>query len=244
MKISREIHPSATLPEDKTLCVWRYMDFWKFENLINTRSLYLCRLDKLQDQFEGTYSRQQIEEMETWIERNGCQSIVEGERKYRELKRKQHYISSWCMGEHDLDLMWKGYCSGFESVAIQSTLQKLEAIADQAIDQWPVDISLVKYINHAGGEHIDYAGGFDAAITKDHHFQLDREVRIVSWPNFQEPIPQKVMLQADLNILIEKVILHPQSPEGFVEKIKSILATAGLFNVVIETSRHVRPVAN
>ena len=36
----------------------------KFYSLIDTKSLYLCRADLLQERFEGTYSREQILDLE------------------------------------------------------------------------------------------------------------------------------------------------------------------------------------
>jgi hypothetical protein len=36
--------------------VWRYMDLWKFENLINDKALYFRRSDRLEDDMEGTYA--------------------------------------------------------------------------------------------------------------------------------------------------------------------------------------------
>ena len=40
-------------PEDLTAPIWRYVEFWKLEDLITTRQLYLRRADKLNDEHEG-----------------------------------------------------------------------------------------------------------------------------------------------------------------------------------------------
>ena len=69
--IQRDVHPDAKLPEDTQTIVCRYMDKWKFESLLKQRSLYLCRGDKLQDRFEGTYSRNQISEQNEWLKEMG-----------------------------------------------------------------------------------------------------------------------------------------------------------------------------
>ena len=63
----REIAPYCELPENLDLAVWHYMDYWKFESLIQKRAIYLCRGDKLQDRFEGTYSKRQIQSMNKWF---------------------------------------------------------------------------------------------------------------------------------------------------------------------------------
>jgi len=105
MMVTRKRHPKAKLPADGQIRVWRYMDFWKFESLLTNKALYLCRGDKLQDRFEGTYSRQQIVDMNKWLEAKRYAHLIKEERSRRQLRRKQLFISSWCMSDHDLDLM-------------------------------------------------------------------------------------------------------------------------------------------
>lgn len=67
IKITREPNSSCKLPDDLDTPIWRYMDMYKFQSLLETRALYLCRADLLQDRFEGTYSRHQILTMEDWF---------------------------------------------------------------------------------------------------------------------------------------------------------------------------------
>ena len=103
--ISRDIHPKAKLPEDRQTPVWRYMDRWKFEALITQQKLYLCRADKLQDRFEGNYSRDQLLDMNHWLTVKGYESIINDEKKDRQVNRQRFYISSWCMYPYDLDII-------------------------------------------------------------------------------------------------------------------------------------------
>jgi hypothetical protein len=73
---TRDIHPNAQLPDDPETMVWRYMDWWKFEALVRNRALYLRRLDLVQDKFEGSYSAQQIMEMEQWLRDRGYEGQI------------------------------------------------------------------------------------------------------------------------------------------------------------------------
>lgn len=135
-----------------------YMDWWKFESLLNKRSLYFRRADLLEDKFEGTYSRSQLGDMEQWIEKVTNLGQVVKEREAREHDRCRSYINCWCLGETDFDLMWKGYVRKPLGVAVKSTVAALEAACDLAIEKWPLDISLVEYFDHADGQWIDYFG--------------------------------------------------------------------------------------
>jgi hypothetical protein len=56
IRFPRETDPACVLPENLDATVWRYMDGWKFESLFTDGKLYLCRADRLQDRFEGSYS--------------------------------------------------------------------------------------------------------------------------------------------------------------------------------------------
>jgi len=241
IEISREHHPKAWLPDDRQTRIWRYMDFWKFEILIKRRSLYLCRLDRLQDQFEGRISQQQIIDMNDWLDSVGHPQIVQTEKEHRQRKRKQTFVSCWCMSDHDLDLMWKAYTQETKAVAIQSTIERLERVVDKAIEHWPLDVSAVKYVHHAEGEFIDYMDGLDAVICKDVHFGLDHEIRLIHWPNIQEPIPEETFLPVDLGTLIESIILHPRLDDQLLEKIEILLQECELVGLPVKRSRDDRP---
>jgi len=47
-----EPHPNFNLPNDEAR-VWRYMDIGKLVALLNTATLFFCRLDRLRDPYEG-----------------------------------------------------------------------------------------------------------------------------------------------------------------------------------------------
>lgn len=67
--------------EDK---LWRYMDFVKLLALLQRRSLYFCRVDKLGDQFEGRWSDRTIGMLRTrenlWISEETHQILIEDRR--------------------------------------------------------------------------------------------------------------------------------------------------------------------
>ncbi len=50
-------HPVFLSPDDPNIKVWRYLDFTKYVSLLETRSLYFSRSDRLGDPFEGSLSR-------------------------------------------------------------------------------------------------------------------------------------------------------------------------------------------
>jgi hypothetical protein len=209
----------------------------KFQSLLNEKALYLCRADRLQDRFEGTYSRHQILEMEDWFKKIGEPYMTDIEREHRRKDRLKTYISCWCMSDCDLDLMWKGYVRNPPGIAIKSTVRRLINICDKAVEDWPLDISMVTYFDHAGGKNINYFATPTNFLYKDNHFKLDNELRIIHHPNISEPTPTHVFLRIDLNDLIENVVFQPRVKESSLKYVREALSKVGLDKTPILASR-------
>ena len=213
------------------------MDYWKFESLLKENALYLCRADRLQDRFEGAYSRAQLFDMNTRLESIGVPKVIETERQKRIRDRNRTYISCWCVSDCDLDLMWKAYIRRPPGIAISSTVRRLQQLCDKTPMFWPLDISLVRYFDHAGGQHINYSRTPGIFFYKDLHFRLDNELRIVYWPNMIPPTPDHVLLPVSLTDLIVSVVLTPHAPDLYVRGTREALDGIGLKSVPAEFSR-------
>ena len=237
IKIAREPNPSCKLPGNLDTPVWRYMDMDKFQSLLNEKALYLCRADRLQDRFEGTYSRRQILEMEDWFKIIGESYMIESERERRRKDRLKTYISCWCMSDCDLDLMWKGYVPNPPGISIKSSARRLKDICDKAVEYWPLDISRVTYFDHAGGKNIDYFGTPTTFLNKDLHFKLDNELRIIYYPNSSEPTPTYVFFKIDLRDLIENVVFQSRVKESSLKSLREALNKGGLDKIPVLASR-------
>jgi hypothetical protein len=237
LKIPRPINPSCKLPDDIDSPAWRYMDMYKFESLLREQALYLRRGDLLQDRFEGTYSRNQILKMNQWFEKIKETHMIENEKARRSKDRSKSYISCWCLGKCDFDLMWKAYIEKPPGIAIRSSVRWLQMICNNAVTHWPLDISLVNYFDHSAGENINYLGTPAVFLNKDYHFRLDNELRIVHWPNMSEPTPDHVLLPVKLIDLIEFVILNPKSDENFLKVVRRLLDDSDCKEIPILYSR-------
>lgn len=236
IKIKREINPKYKLPENLDTAVWHYMDMYKFEFLLNKKSLYFCRADRLEDRFEGSYSKHQINQMNEWFIRLGEGKMIESEQQRRLRDRKTTYIHCWCLGDADFDLMWKAYVKKPPGVALKSSVKRLIKICDDAIDHWPLDISVVTYFDHAGGQRIDYLGRPVSFFYKDNHFKLDNELRLVHWQNYSTP-PEHVEIPISLNDLIESVILQPKADIDSLKFIRRLIDDSELNQKPVVFSR-------
>jgi hypothetical protein len=134
LKIHRTVHAACKLPDNPDATVRRYTDFLKFESLLRDKALYLCRADRLQDRFEGTYSRKQLLDMDDWLESRGYMKVVDEERQCRIRDRNQIYISCWCLSEYDLDLMWKAYVRNPPDLALKSAVRRFQQVWETAFE--------------------------------------------------------------------------------------------------------------
>jgi hypothetical protein len=235
----REIAPYCELPENLDLAVWHYMDYWKFESLIEKRAIYLCRGDKLQDRFEGTYSKRQIQSMNGWFKNIGEPIRIELEEEERTKNRKKVFINCWCISDVDLDLMWKAYTRAEIGIALKSTIRRLQSACDAALELWPLDICQVKYFDHEKGQNINYCGVPNVFMHKDHHFRLDNEIRIIHWANYSTP-PEHVDFPINLEAVIETIITRPGTTKNQLESVISLLQSNGV-NISVAHSRDDRP---
>jgi len=64
---------------DDESIIWRFMDFTKFVSLLETNSLFFCRLDKLGDPFGGINPNKTLQDFEKEYYRD---KILQGKMGY------------------------------------------------------------------------------------------------------------------------------------------------------------------
>jgi hypothetical protein len=115
-----EFHPDLVTPPRKTV-LWRYMDFAKFVDMIEGRTLWFARIDQLQDPLEGTHTDAEF----AWIRKNlkakRAQALVD----VFKFARAELYVNCWHSGKAESLAMWDLYGKGSGVVAVKSTVGRL-----------------------------------------------------------------------------------------------------------------------
>ena len=141
-------HEGPALDENSIL--WRFMDFKKFESMLQHRGLYLSRSDRLGDDFEGARSLRYDwtkhpppgSEFD-WIRED--QKILE--MSYQHLKRWT-YISCWHCNPQETGSMWGKYTTpGGGGLALNSTVHRLGALLDETCV-----VGLCSYVDYSKDE--------------------------------------------------------------------------------------------
>ena len=213
--------------------LWRYIDLAKFISLLDSRALWLARSDTFRDQGEGQFPQ----EMRVAIEKayegfTGKEdSPIHDANDFREYLCKNAYVSCWHKNVDENMVMWELYGRDSNSVAIQTTVGKLKSNISK-IDSGGLEFHL-KNVQYSNAQDVKGKLNYTAPFfIKRPHFSFEQEARILLStysaisPNKDTPLGKKVEL--DAVEAIEKVLVHPDSHDWFVQVVKSISDKYGL----------------
>ena len=251
-----EEHPTFIQPENENVKVWRYMDFTKLISLIDSRRLFFTRADKFKDPFEGSYPKMNVlarEILPVEITKKMTEEQIEilrqSMRKHDQANKnwpRYTAINCWHMNEHESAAMWDLYLKSDEGVAIQSTYIKLKK---SLTDDENIYLGIVKYLDY-DMEYIDSGNLLSPFVHKRKSFEHEREVRALSikWPteeggiNFEtETIDFGIQVKTDLEVLIEKIYVAPNTPSWFADLVQSAVNRYGYEFEVIHSKLNDSP---
>ena len=223
MNISLKINTS--LKEDQIL--WRYMDLSKFVSMLEKNALWLARADTFRDRHEGRFPDEMRQLMEKAYESfgNDDKSLVKDADDFQDYMLKNTFISCWHKNFDENMVMWEIYGRDSNAVAIQITVRNIEKSIDSSgLTGHSLILQNVVYrkADEISGE-ILYEQCF---FRKRPHFSFEQEVRIsfdtYSRLNPSKKTPYGYELPVHINGLIEKILVHPDSSDWFLDAIKSI----------------------
>ena len=221
-------NPNIKLPEDPETIVWKYLELSKFLDLLLSKKLFMSRSDKFEDQYEGTFSEPTFEEIRKL-------SIDNPDfLNYYKTHREKVAISSWHINEYESFAMWQIFTQNSEGLAIQSTIGRLQK-ALQPEEHFQQYIGEVNYIDYKK-EYIPFDDLFFPFLYKRKSFQYEREVRIISDVTQNNlKLNDGLKINVDVNLLIEKIYIHPKSENWYKNLVIQLVAKLG-FDISIEKS--------
>jgi len=234
-------HPSCNTPRNLRRKIWRYMDFTKFVSMLEDKTLFFPNLSTLSDPLEGFLTKPTVEKFRkipaglTTEEAAKRRAIGEHNLKVMRMGRSHLFISSWHMSNHESVAMWELYVKSGEGIAIQSTVGRMISSAANSTEN--VYIGEIKYVDYEKQE-IPWNNIFFLAVHKRKSFEYERELRaIVMSP---ENLPGK-SVPVDLNALIHRVYVAPNSPVWIHDLVKKILIKYDLKKEVIHSGLEQNP---
>lgn len=232
--------------------LWRYLDFFKFKSLLETKSLFFCRADKFSDPFEGSLPKKEAEcriktfkdqafyFQQTFDKDSALKNIIEIQNLHKRFKRGV-VVNCWQINETESDAMWRLYLKDNEGVAIQTTTQKMIKTIKNTNEE--IGISKVRYLNYENDvwyHAIDYPHtSYNFIIPFIHkriEFKYESELRLFIqiqeaidnenyWDN--EKIEKGKLIPIEIDLLIDKIYLPPTIDQKATDKIIGLSKSFG-----------------
>jgi hypothetical protein len=241
------INDSAPVfPVSEDLQVVRYMDLIKYISLLQRRALFFCRLDWLEDHFEGTTAKPNYESRINYHKalrdagfytvampdekiKQNVENVYEFERKFKAL----NCVNCWNkLGESAA--LWKIYSDAGKGIMIRSSVSSIKTSLQYCAQE--IRLSEVKYINYEKDLMLD-GNTMYPLIHKHRGYSYEDEVRLLyevktergweyDWS--REEVSAGVFIPIDVDELIHDVVIGPYSPHWYLEMIRNLTQKYGL----------------
>jgi hypothetical protein len=245
-----EIYPDQLEPEDPNVVIWRFMDLWKFRNLMTTGELFFCRADKFNDEREGLPPEKYLATLGlNPFDINERQQLIHTIGSDAQF-RQSFYVTCWHLFREETCKMWKDYGDG---VAVCSRYVLLKATMNTMSDR--AYIGLVRY----GSEHLigKRWNLFRLITTKRMEYAAEQEVRAFLWitdpldggnrhideNNRVHPLPlidppanvSGYRRKVDLKSLLTGVVVSPWASSTTLDEVRQVVTGNG-YSIPVQAS--------
>ena len=233
-----ETHPDLELPAPVET-IWRYMDFTKFVDLLDSRKLFFSNLCKLEDPYEGLYPSLQWERMKADYSKVpgnsdvGIQRLIAFFSQNNQNFKKISYVNCWHISPVESAAMWKVYCKSNEGIAIKSDVSRLQSCFDVAKHR--ILIGAVRYVDY-NNVTLPLGQFLYPVVHKRLSFQYEKELRAIFWDVESLstvtdwatlPMRDGEAIEVVLEKLIESVWVAPTTPDWFKNLVESVCKRYG-----------------
>ncbi|BEV04332.1 hypothetical protein [Chryseobacterium gambrini] len=222
----------------------RYLDLVKFLSLIQTNRLYFSRLDKFEDNYEGTVPELTAKDYKEWytyftknhlldiistsVEEHVEQTIAE-EKEAKEKYKKLVCVSCWNKYNSESYALWKIYSDLSKGVMITTSIERLKTAFRDTDEQ--IQLSEIKYLDYKK-DKMQLGNMNYPIIHKSIHYDYEKEIRLIYKVPFESGLEYDwskeenqfgKYLDVDVNTLIEEIIVSPKAPQWFFDIISDLL---------------------
>ena len=231
--------PNVNTTKNKVLHIWRYIDLTKLLSLLETKTLYFSRSDKLNDPFEGSITKPALEEMKKEVP-------LPAQKVFHSFKEKA-FLNCWHLSEYESEAMWKLYSYSNLGIAIKSSVGRL--IKSFTIEErYDIYIGEVNYLDYEK-DFFNYGNIFCYFFNKRKSFEHEKEIRALVSHAIKNPKRKAnesydgfgVNIKVDLNELIENIYVSPFSPLWYHDLVISVLKRYNTKFDVLQSSLNNEP---
>lgn len=205
-------------PLEKSTRIWRYVDALAAIHSLSYNQLRLTQVNQLDDKWEGRIgpaSRKDQDTLNSEIAAHArMPNIPMPYAQLERLNRFCNYVSSWTQNSPDYMVMWLAYTRSSESVAMETTVEKLGNCLVNDPDIGSIGVVTYRDVELEPAASLDWheelygkrlAFGFEKEVrlSVDYTFANSGETQWHEWPSHRfEPVESGT---------IEALILHPRA---------------------------------
>jgi hypothetical protein len=130
-------------PDDDTK-IWRYVGYPKFNWILHTRQLHFHQASEQKDPYEGGIP-EAVEEKHR--ESDGTNFSFDEYEEVAQYSREVTFLNCWHMNEGESAAMWDLYGRSDRSIAIESTIGKLDESLEACTD-YPIGAGHLRYADY------------------------------------------------------------------------------------------------
>lgn len=230
------------LPKNRNAQIWRYISLSKFADLLERKALWFSVPAKFDDQFEGSFPlkpvklKKDTKELDDDSLKQAVKKLADSFENVTAMAMSMTFVSCWHLSPHESEAMWRLYARlGDGIVAIQSTVHRLCECTDAH-----TYIGKVRYVDYLK-DGFNSNNVFNLLLHKRKAFKHEQEIRALrcELPAVGHP---GVYMRVDLDKLIEKIIVAPQTSEQTFAFLRRAVDTYNLNAQLVKSSLDIRPV--
>jgi hypothetical protein len=212
--------------------IWRYIDFSKYVDLLDSKCLFFPRLSILRkdDSREGSFI---LFFCRHKLNRSAKKSL----KKNDEILPSKTFVSCWYLNNSVSAALWKLHSNSNDGIVIKSTVERLDrslmlAGNDFHVIQGPVVYGHEKVIGRKTNNPKSLSfSGYAAIFTKRQCFKHEKELRLAIYsPDLTAPVRPnryRLPLKVDLDALISEIIISPKAPRWIKDLVKRVTKKYG-----------------
>jgi hypothetical protein len=231
------------------------MDLTKFISLLHKQAIFFCRVDKLEDKFEGRAAKTNYKERKDQLKymlenkiitanltEEEIEKDLENDLDFEEKQRSLNCIACWNKDEGESAALWKIYSDFQKGIMIKSSISRIEKAFEGSTEN--ISMSEIRYKDYSK-EALPWGNSIYPFLFKQKAYHYESEVRLIheveseiGWIHdwSKEEVEEGVYIKTNLEELIDSIIISPNSPKWFFELVETITKKFEL-NVTVEKSK-------
>ncbi|WP_067730854.1 DUF2971 domain-containing protein [Oceanobacillus damuensis] len=228
---------------DLSVGIWRYMNFSRFVNLLDSNSLFFSKPSSFRDPYEGSYSEVDIKriigEPDSFVP--NIKSDYDDKRQQLMKKSKLLLdlvgVSCWHLNNNESAAMWDLYLRSGDGIAIKSNVSNLI----RSITSDDVFYGQVQYIDYT--KEITSNNTYESLFYKRSSFSHENEFRLICFESIEEPYFKNygTLQKCDINLLIDEIYVSPLAPRWFTDTVRSVSDKYAINKPIIQSSLYNSP---